>query len=228
MLEKALGWLGFGLCHQLPERSFFGGSIQLPVCARDTGIYIGFVMAFLVLRLVDRGRRSSEPPPLSSTLVLIALIGVMALDGLTSYMGVRETTNAIRLATGLAAGFGIAGLTFPMLNGQLWRRPGSQRVLGKPSEALLFLSALPVTFLLVYYAFPLLKEGYAVLTGLAIIATFTSVNLVLVCLLPPFEHKASRLRDAWLPILLALLLTAVELVLASLLRWQMLRLAGLM
>lgn len=228
MLEQALQWLGFGLCHQLPERSFFGGSFQLPVCARDTGIYLGFVFALIALRLVDRGRRSSEPPPLSSTLILIALIGAMAIDGLTSYSGLRETTNDLRLITGLAAGFGIAGLVYPMLNGQLWRNPGYDRVLGKASEMVGFLIALPLSFLLTKWGLPFLAEGYALLTAVAIVVTFATVNLVLVCLFPPFERKAHRLRDAWLPVLLALALTGVQLALASLLRWQMLKLAGLL
>ena len=62
MLAEFLHWLGFGLCHQLPERSFFGGGVQVPVCARDTGIYVGFVVAFALIALVHRGERPTGFP----------------------------------------------------------------------------------------------------------------------------------------------------------------------
>ena len=37
--------LGHFICHQRPERSFFIGGQQLPVCARCTGLYLGAALA---------------------------------------------------------------------------------------------------------------------------------------------------------------------------------------
>jgi uncharacterized membrane protein len=227
MLEQALTWLGFGLCHQLPERSFAGGGIQVPVCARDEGIYVGFVVAILVVSLLQRGRRPSGASPWWVILILLGFIGAMAIDGVTSYAGLRETTNAIRLVTGLMAGFAIGAFTLPLVNGQLWRHPGAERVLGRPRDAVLFFAALPATFGLILFALPLLGPLYPVLVAAAILTTFTTVCLVMVCLLPPFERKAERLRDAWLAIAVALLMAVVILGAASLLRLQLLRMAGL-
>ena len=39
---------GSVLCHQLPARSFFLWGVQMPVCARCTGIYAGAAVAALV------------------------------------------------------------------------------------------------------------------------------------------------------------------------------------
>lgn len=81
------------ICHQLPERSFFLVGHQLPVCARCTGIYFGaFIGSFFA--------RAKSPPPL----FLVAALIPMALDGGTQLL-FRESTNALRLATGLIAGF---------------------------------------------------------------------------------------------------------------------------
>jgi hypothetical protein len=49
-------FIGAIVCHQLPERSFHLWSVQLPVCARCTGIYVGAAISALVLTL--RGSRA--------------------------------------------------------------------------------------------------------------------------------------------------------------------------
>jgi hypothetical protein len=40
--------VGRFICHQLPERSFYLWTAQLPVCARCTGIYVGGALAAIV------------------------------------------------------------------------------------------------------------------------------------------------------------------------------------
>jgi len=227
MLERLMMAIGFGLCHQLPERSFFGGSLQVPVCARDTGIYVGFVVGLIALRSIDGRRRSAEPPPLLSGLVLGAMIALMALDGLTSYAGLRESTNELRLVTGLATGLAITGMVWPIINGQLWKHPGGTKILGTVRELMLYLVALPGSYAVVMWVLPLLGVVYPLLVTAAILVTFTAVNLVIVCLLPTFERRYSRLREAWLPILLAAGLTGIELAMSAAVRNVLLGLAGL-
>ncbi|MBU7015015.1 MAG: DUF2085 domain-containing protein [Theionarchaea archaeon] len=80
------------ICHQLPERSFYIVGHQLPVCARCTGIYLGAFVGSLI---------ASETPP--SRWVLMVAIFPLLLDGGTQLL-FRESTNTLRLATGLAAG----------------------------------------------------------------------------------------------------------------------------
>jgi len=210
MLEAALHWLGFGLCHQLPARSFFAGGYQLPVCARDTGIYLGFVVALLVAAFLDRGRRRTGMPPAWLLGVGFAAVALLGWDGVTSYMGLRPTTNLIRLATGAGTGFAIALVIVPLLNAQLWKRRSAERLLAAPLEGLAWCVAAPVTFAATLWGGPMLGVGYPLLVSAAILVTFTAVNLVLVSLVPRFERSFGRLRDAWPAVLLALALTLVE------------------
>jgi len=209
--EQLLRLVGFGLCHQLPERSFFGAGYQLPVCARDTGIYLGFSIAVIVLLVLDRGRRSSELPPAGVMIVLGLFVAVMGIDGVTSYAGLRETTNEIRLMTGLMAGFAIAALSMPMLNGQVWRRPGRTRLLGTGAAAVGFVLALLPAYALLWWVGPLLGALYPLLVVGSIIFTFVYVNAVIVALLPPFEKTADTVLATWPVFGLALLLTLLEL-----------------
>src|SRR5262245_11882327 len=41
--------IGSGICHQLPERSFYLWGRQLPVCARCAGIYAGAALTVIVM-----------------------------------------------------------------------------------------------------------------------------------------------------------------------------------
>jgi Predicted membrane protein (DUF2085) len=50
--------IGSVLCHQLPERSFHMWAVQLPVCARCTGVYLGAAVAAAV---GVTGRHVSRP-----------------------------------------------------------------------------------------------------------------------------------------------------------------------
>ena len=91
------------LCHGIPHRCFTLFAVPMPICARCTGIYVGMfagLAAFFAMPFVsERWLRISA----------FTTAGVLAIDGLTQLVRLRESTNELRLATGLAA-----GLTFGM------------------------------------------------------------------------------------------------------------------
>lgn len=210
--------LGYGLCHQLPERSFVAGGYQLPVCARDTGIYVGILATALVIAALDRGRRRSEPPSLPVLVIAGLFVGAMATDGLTSYLGLRTTTNDLRLLTGLMAGYGIGVILVPLLNGQLWRGAVRERTLPTWGSIALWLVSLPLLYGGLRFVAPHLGVLYPLIVSVAIIVTFVLVNLVIVTLLPSLERKATRLRDMRAQLLLSALMTVLELGAAAVLR----------
>jgi uncharacterized membrane protein len=226
MLDAFMHWLGLGLCHQLPERSFFGGGVQLPVCARDTGIYVGFVISLIVIAALDRGRRRSGMTPWWVLALGGVFVAVMAWDGVTSYAGWRTTTNEIRLITGLLTGFALPLVVAPLIDSQLWRRISPEPVLGRTWEVAVWVAAVPVSFALLWWVAPLVGIAYPLVVAACILTTFTAVNLVMVLLAPRFEQKAERLRDAWLPLLIAFGLTLVEVAVTGWLRGVLLSLAG--
>jgi len=59
----ALGVYGLGawICHQRPDRSFYLWAMQMPVCARCTGIYVGAAGA-IVAAYVARVAAAFAPP----------------------------------------------------------------------------------------------------------------------------------------------------------------------
>lgn len=88
------------LCHQKPERSFFWKGKQFPVCARCTGIYLGY-LSFPLFNF--------ELIHLNSW-ISILLAAPTIIDGLTQAYCNRESNNVLRLITGLCAGVGLMAL----------------------------------------------------------------------------------------------------------------------
>ncbi len=87
-------------CHRMPSRSFFYKKKQFPVCARCTGIYLGFFVMIPLLWFYQIGMI------LSIVLILPTLI-----DGLTQAYLNRESTNFLRFSTGVLAGVGMLGFS---------------------------------------------------------------------------------------------------------------------
>ncbi len=218
MLDDLFHAIGYGLCHQLPERSFFAAGHQLPVCARDTGIYVGFAVGLIVLAVIAGGSRPTRLPRWPVALLALLFVVMMIADGLTSYALVRESNNSIRLLTGLGTGWALAVSLVPMLNAQLWTEAGRGRVLPDVRAVVLWLASLVGLYLVTRWLGPLLGVLYPVLVSLAIIVTYTAINLLLVCLVPVFERRTTRLRDALSQLSIAVVLTIVELGGAAFLR----------
>jgi len=88
--------LGALTCHQMYERSFSYKGYQFPVCARCTGIFVGNVIG-IVLYIIN--------VKISITTGL-ALILIMAIDGLLQLFKIKASTNKRRFITGILAGVG--------------------------------------------------------------------------------------------------------------------------
>lgn len=91
------------VCHQIEERSFVVEGAVLPVCARCTGIYMGFgvmMMYFLFQKRLYRNEIGSFRRILLTALFFLPI----SIDGFFSYIGWIESTNIRRLITGTLAG----------------------------------------------------------------------------------------------------------------------------
>lgn len=218
MMQQLFEIFGYGLCHQIPGRSLFSGGFQLPVCARDTGIYLGFVISLALIALLSRHRRPTELPSLPLLLLAGAFVVAMAVDGVTSYVGMRATTNDLRILTGLLAGYALPLAAVPIVNSQMWRTTTAERPLRRVSDVLMWLGSIPLAFVALRWGIPYLGIVYPLLVIVAVLVTFICVNLVFVCFVPRFERAADGLRGAWRQILIALALTVVQLAAAGVFR----------
>lgn len=88
--------LDFSYCHRKPERSFFWRGKQMPVCARCTGIHVGYLsLPFFFLDVVY----------LNIWVSLLIMVPTY-LDGTIQAFTKYESTNIVRFVTGIAGGIG--------------------------------------------------------------------------------------------------------------------------
>jgi uncharacterized membrane protein len=76
--------------------------VPMPICARCAAIYGGLIAGTLLFLLL--------PPLKQMTVRFLAVLAVtpLGIDGLSQLVRLRESTNELRVATGLVAGIAIA------------------------------------------------------------------------------------------------------------------------
>jgi uncharacterized membrane protein len=89
---------GDRLCHQKAERSFFINDNQMPFCSRCTAIWLGLAigLGFMVFYKIQLNEKF-----LFAIILSLVPIGV---DGIGQLFGFWESTNIIRVITGLLIG----------------------------------------------------------------------------------------------------------------------------
>jgi uncharacterized membrane protein len=111
-LWYALAFLVYGagsvVCHQLPARSFTLWSVQMPVCARCTGIYGGAALAAMMLvgrfgSFPDQGSATGDIPRRSRTVLALAALPTALTLGYEWTTGMTPS-NPIRALSGAPLG----------------------------------------------------------------------------------------------------------------------------
>ncbi|MGL4589873.1 MAG: DUF2085 domain-containing protein [Mycoplasmatales bacterium] len=110
--ETWLKWMFFfrNYCHQKPERSFHYHGYQYPVCARCTGLYLGYVIG-LIFGLIT----IVLSKPINEQFLLLAIIPIF-IDGGLQYVFKLESNNTRRFITGLLGGIAFMCLCINLIN----------------------------------------------------------------------------------------------------------------
>lgn len=104
-----------------------GPAYEFPVCARDIAIYLGAWLSGIAVFFTKWKDAKNTPHPAFFILALVPI----ALDGGTQLIGWRESTNELRMLTGIIAGLAFSFYFIPMLNAVLMKDSLPAK---KPSE----------------------------------------------------------------------------------------------
>ena len=227
-----MSWLDSGICAQFASHSFYPGGERLPLCARNTGIYLGFVVTLTTLYGRGRGR-AQQLPRWSLLAVLLAGVTLLAIDGTNSFLldvGMKHLytpNNLLRLATGLVTGLAMALLLLPMLNRLLWRGYIEMRSVTSWRELLLYVPMLMVCFFVVASQNALILYPIALLSTGGVLIALGSLNLIVLVGVSRRDETFERYREL-LPFLgLALVLAIGEMLLLAQMKLTLLHFLGI-
>ena len=207
-MEQVLAFLdeiGAAVCHRLPERSFFWGGRQMPLCARCTGLYTGVFFASCFF--FWKGRQKGEKPFSTAAMLLTACALLpIAADGFCSYIGLWESSQFLRVLTGAAAGAATPGLFLLAGNFDPVQEP-VRPIYENTKELPVLLAAALLWGLALWLGLPVFAAG-AVMSAAGVACFWTGVGYVLLHgLLPrkslPFWRLSAGLAAAFLWLLRA-------------------------
>ena len=232
MLGKA-DLVGYGICHQIPERSFFLDGHQMPLCARCSGTYLGAILGFLGLVVAGR-RRTGELPRAAILVMLASFVGIMAVDGVNSYLSffpgaphLYEPQNVLRLSTGLLNGLALSLVVYPVFNYTVWRGVDRRASVRAPWEVLPFLVPMALIVWGLESGSGYLLYPLSIVSILGVLTLLTMVNTMIVVILARRESMGESWRMVLLPLGCGLALSLLELTAMITFRFLMTNTIGL-
>ena len=208
--------VGFAICHQIPERSFFLNGRQLPLCARCTGTFLGAVLGLVAILLLRRGRAHRLPPPAVLAL-LVAFIGVWGFDGLNSYLTffpdaphLYEPRNWLRMSTGMLNGVALISFVYPVFRFTLWSESAAEPVIRNVGELAAILLPAAAIVLVVQAEIGFLLYPVALLSSLGVLLLLTLLNSMIAAIVLRREGLAQTWRQALVPLSAGLAMALIE------------------
>src|ERR1051326_8533887 len=180
-----LRWLDSGICAQMLTHSFYAGDERLPLCARNTGIYLGLLATLMSVYAKGRGR-AQRLPRLSIIIFCACAFLALAVDGVNSLAldlhmtHLYQPNNVLRLATGLLTGAGLILLALPILNQLFWRESNQQQIIVGWNEFVPLILVLLLCFLLVTSQNTLILYPIAIMSTAGVLTALSGVNLIFI------------------------------------------------
>lgn len=223
-LEQKAHLIGYGICHQIPERSLQPDGRPLPLCARCTGTFVGALLSFIAVLALRRGKAQRMPPPVVlATLVLFIL--TMGLDGINSYSHffpnaphLYEPTNTLRIVTGTLSGIGLALILQPIISFTALREPEDRAAIDNLFTLLGVVAVGLLAALVALAEWPWTYYPLTWLSAFAVLFMLMALNGVILVMVSRKENTVTGWRDALPFVLWGTVLALIELGVIDLLR----------
>jgi uncharacterized membrane protein len=213
-----------GICAQ--QNNIYLGGLQFPLCARNSGIYLSFLLTMLLIAL--RGRSTAARPPHWSLIALLLLfVAVMGVDGFNSLfrdLGMAtlyEPDNFLRTLSGMGMGIAVAVVVQLMLVNTLRADADYSRPIIGWRDLLLIIVVDLLVLAAIYGNLSITFWPLAFLAFFGIIGVLYSVLTLLTAVIMGFENKVTDLRQLARPATVALVPTLLMMALMSWLRFQL-------
>jgi len=216
--------IAYAVCHRIAERSFSIENIQLPLCARCSGMYLGAATGLVFQSM--RGWKRSKAPRWGIIAVLLVFVVAFGIDGGNSYLyllkqlrpgilpnipNIYIPNNTLRLLTGSGMGLVIAAMLFPAFNQSIWSDNDDTRAGLSDWKAFGLLLGVQIIFdLLVLTQSPVILYPLAFISVLGVVLLLTMVYTIVWVMITGQENKVTKMRQSWLPILAGFTITMIQ------------------
>lgn len=214
-LDRKMYSVVHGVCAQIHNVQV--GGLDLPLCARNTGIYSSYLITTGYLLLLGRSR-AAKLPHWSILIVLALFVVVMAIDGFNSMLvdmfmpHLYTPQNWLRTLTGIGMGISIATMMLLILNVSLRQNADTQqRVLGGWRELIGAVLVNALVWVAIYGNIGVMYWPLAIVAWLGITGVLYSVNVLLTALFMHYEGRVSRIGQLAKPASIAMIFTLIEL-----------------
>lgn len=223
--------VGYALCHRIPQRSYFVAGRQLPVCARDTGMFGSLLLGVVLFSTFPPKQagtarsRAARGPAMPYALVLGAGFAAWGIDGFNSYLQLLtgepllyKPQNWLRLTTGAWMGSALSTWFVSSFNTATWAEPHEVATVSTWRDLLRSLAAMPIVIGLTLWGADALYGPLAVLSAGGALVMLSVVNglLLLVVLGRHAQHRSWR--SLVLPMAAGVVLSGLQITALNLLR----------
>jgi uncharacterized membrane protein len=205
-----LNYIGSLICHQAAERTIRLGDTLLPLCARCTGIYLGFLIGILYQFAFWR-TRLKELPSLKILLASALLLVFLIIHSAGSLLNLWTPSSLMNLTLGLLGGSSIALLLFPVFNFSLFKNSKKDTGIRKIVEYLGLLVLLSVGLLMISSRSSIFYSFIAIASIAGIILLYLMLNITIAAQITRGIFRTSQKTQRGFLILgVALILSVIE------------------
>lgn len=216
--------IGYAVCHRIDLRSFYIGDMQLPLCARCSGMYLGAMLGLGYQWIF--GRRRVGMPTWEIILPISIFVLLFAIDGLNSFISLflngsalYQPSNGLRLLTGTGMGLAIAVILFPAFNATAWRMIDPRPVF---KEFRLFLILMLIALLLdmlILLENPLILYPLSIISAAGVLVLLMLVYSMVLLMIFKSENRFAQLNQLTYPFLAGLTLAIIQIGLLDFIRY---------
>ena len=176
----------------------------LPLCARCTGIYSGFILGYLY-QLVTL-KSTKKFPTKGISMFLLMTIGLLVIDGFGERAQLWNLSNAIRLLLGLLCGSSLSLLLFPLFSFFVIKHTADSHVNAK--QYAFIMTIVGLFFCIHYCSFSYYIYKIVSLAGLVCI--YTAVNLTFVGIVLRINKKMKSMKRVAAVLVSVLIMLVME------------------
>jgi len=214
--------IGSSVCHQIPSHSFSVGTIQFPVCARCTGLYMG---SFIGIAYAFLSGKKIAVPKTKFIVFLVILFLLWAGDGLNSLISdflarpfFYQSSNLSRLITGYGMGLVMSTALVTLFNFTFWKTGKKTPVLESIFQIIGYGILSALSSLLILMGGPVIFQAAAYITIFTVLSIITLLYSIFWVIFLKNENQFTNWKDTGVYILAGystamiqiLLLTAVH------------------